>query len=90
MGKHIHWLSLEKYGIPEENEWYSHVPNVVTERHDGKVTIYWNKSMKTHRKVSYNWPDVVVTDREENIWYILFFAVLMDHVKEKEEEKTDK
>ena len=30
-GKHIHWLLLKKYEIPAENEWYSHLPNVVTE-----------------------------------------------------------
>ena len=31
VGKPIHWLLLKKYGIPAGNEWYSHVPNVVTE-----------------------------------------------------------
>ena len=40
MDKHIHWLLLMKYGIPAGNEWYSRVPNVVTERGDGQVTIY--------------------------------------------------
>ena len=59
----------QEYGIPAGNEWYSHVPNAVTERDDGKVTIYWDKSIKTGRKVSYNMPDVVVIDREENTWY---------------------
>ena len=43
------------------NQWYSHVPNVVTEADDRKVTIYWNKPIKTDRKVSYNRPDVIVT-----------------------------
>ena len=68
-----------------------HVPNVVTETEDGKVTIYWDKPIKTDRKVKYNRPDVVVIDREENMWYIVDFAIPMDHhVKEKEEEKIDK
>ena len=91
VGKHIHWLLLKKHGIPTGNKWYSHVPNVVTETDDGKVTIYWDKPIKTDRKVSYNRPDVVVIDREENTWYIVDFAIPMDHhVKEKEEEKIDK
>ena len=35
--------------------------------------------------------NVVVIDREENMWYILDFANPMDHhVKEKKEEKIDK
>ena len=34
---------------------------------------------------------MVVIDREENTWYIVDFAIPMDHhVKEKEEEKIDK
>ena len=41
--------------------------------------------------MSYNKPDVVVIDREENTWYIVDFAIPMDlHVKEEEEKKTDK
>ena len=91
VGKHIHWLLCKKHGIPTGNKWYSHVPNVVTETDDGKVTIYWDKPIKTDRKVSHNRPDVVVIDREENTWYIVDFAIPIDnHVKEKEEEKIDK
>ena len=54
-------------------------------------TFYAVKPIKTDRKVSYNRPDVVVIDREENTWYIVDFAIPMDHhVKEKEKEKIDK
>ena len=36
-------------------------------------------------------PDVAVIDREEKTWYIVDFAIPMDHhVKEKEEENIDK
>ena len=35
--------------------------------------------------MKYNRPDVVVTDREENMWYSVDFAIPMDHhVKEKD------
>ena len=41
--------------------------------------------------MSYNKPDVVVIDREENTWYIVDFAIPMDHhIKEKEEKKIGK
>ena len=41
--------------------------------------------------MKYNRPDVVVIDREENMWYIIDFAIPMDHHgKEKEDEKIDK
>ena len=92
VGKHTHWLLLKKHRIFTENKWNSHVPNVVAETDDGKVIIYWDKPIKIDRKVSYNSPDVVVIDREENTWYIVDLAVPTDHhhVKEKEEEKIDK
>ena len=54
-------------------------------------TIYWDKSIKTDRKVSYNRPDVVAIDRDENTWYIVDFAIPMNHhVKKMEKEKIDK
>ena len=41
--------------------------------------------------MGYNRPDVVVIDKEENKWYIVDFAIPMDHhVREKEEKKIDK
>ena len=86
LDKHIHWLLLKKYWIPTGNKWYSYVPNVVTERErdDDKVKVYWDKPIKTDRKVSYNRPDLVMIDREENTWYIVDFVIPMDHhVKEK-------
>ena len=73
VAKHIQCLLLKKYGIPEGNEWHNHVLNVVTDRDDGKTTIYKDKPIKTDRKVSYSYyrPDVVVIDREEDTRYIL-------------------
>ena len=55
---------------------YSHVPNVVMET--------------GNRKVSYNIPDVVVIDREEKTWYIVDFAISMDHHVKEKKEKVDK
>ena len=75
MGKHIHWFLFKKYEIPTGNKWYSHVANVVTETDNGKVTTYWDKLIKTDRKVKYNRPDVVVIDREENMWHIADFTM---------------
>ena len=44
----------------------------------GKVTIYWDKAIKTDKKVNYNRPDMVVVDREEHMWYIVDFAIPVD------------
>ena len=83
-------MVLKKYGILTGNKWYSHIPNVVTGRDDGKVTIYLDKPIKTNRKVTYNRPDVVVIDMEEKTWYTVDFVIAMDHHVKENEEKTDK
>ena len=69
--KHIHWLLLKKCVLPSGNKWYNHVPIVVIKRDDGKITIYWKETIKNYKKVSYNRPDVVKTEREDNTWYIV-------------------
>lgn len=90
VGKHIHWLILKKYGIPTESKWYQHVPQTVTESTDGSVVIFWNKPIHTDRKVAHNKPDIVVIERKEKKWYIIDFAVPMDHrVRVKEDIKVD-
>ena len=43
--------------------------------------------MKTNRKMIYNRLDVAVIDREENMWYIVDFAIPMDHHAKKRRKK---
>ena len=64
-------------------------PCCTRERDDGKVTIYWDKPIKTDRKVSCNKADKGVI--EDNTWCIMGFVISIDHhVKEKEEGKIYK
>ena len=73
------------------NKWCSHSPNILADPDDVKAIIYWDKPINTERKVSCNRPDVVAIDREVNMWYIVDFAIPMDHrVKENLEEKIDR
>ena len=44
----------------------------------GKVTIYWDKAIKTDRKVNHNRAAMVVIDREERMWYIVDFTIPVD------------
>ena len=37
LGKLIHCMLLEKYGIHTGNKWYNNISNVVTERDDGTI-----------------------------------------------------
>ena len=87
MRKHVTWIFLNKHGIPVKNMSYRHV----TETDDEKVTIYWGKTKKADREVTYNMPGVVVIDSKGNTTYIVDFEIPMDHpVEEKEEKKIYK
>ena len=89
VGKHIHWLLLKKWDIPCTEKWYEHVPQPVVQSGDGQIVITWDLEIKTDRKVGHNKPDILVKNHAEKIWYIIDFAVPMDHrVEIKEAEKV--
>ena len=91
VGSHIHWLMLKKYNITCAEKWYNHVPQSVTVSEDGKVVILWDNQIQTDRKVHHNKPDILIKDNRARIWYIIDFAVPMDHrVELKETEKKHK
>ena len=69
---------MKKWKISCAEKWYEHVPQPVTQSHDGKIVITWDLEIKTDRKVGHNKPDVLVQDHENRIWYIIDFTVPMD------------
>ena len=72
-------------------KWFEEVPDEVRSREDGKVEIWWDKSVETTNKLEHNRPDVVVVDRVGKKWLIVDFAVPWDkNVWVKENEKIGK
>ena len=91
MGLRVYWELCRKYGLKCAGKWFEEVPDEVRSREDGKVEIWWDKSVETTNKLEHNRPDVVVVDRVRKKWVIVDFAVPWDkNVWSKENEKIGK
>jgi hypothetical protein len=49
----------------DKTHWYEHVPKSVVTNQGGKVTILWNRQVKTDRTIPNNKPDIVIRDNEK-------------------------
>ena len=56
----LHWKICKDYGAQHAGNWYEHQPEAVTET----VTILWDYSIQTDRKIKANKPDITVKDIE--------------------------
>ena len=91
MGLRVYWELCRKYGLKCAGKWFEEVPDEVRSREDGKVEIWWDRSVETTNKLEHNRPDVVVVDRVRKKWVIVDFAVPWDkNVWSRENEKIGK
>jgi hypothetical protein len=58
---HPHYSICKKLGIETAENWYSHIPNPVTEHKHIKVL--WNQAIQTDREVLANRPDIIIKTR---------------------------
>ena len=88
MGLRVYWELCRKYGIKSADVWYKEVPDKVRMSEDGKVEIWWDRSVETTRKLEHNRPDITVLDRVARRWTFIDFSVPWDkNVVSKEDEK---
>ena len=88
MGLRIYWELCRKYGVKYAGKWFEEVPDEVRVSADGKVEIWWDKTVMTTKKLEHNRPDVVVIDRASRKWFIVDFSLPWDrNVAVKEDEK---
>ena len=91
MGLRVYWELCRKYGVKCAGMWFEEAPDKVRKSDDGKVEIWWDRSVETAQQMESNRPDVVVVNRDEKKWLIVDFAVPSDqNVTAKEEEKMTK
>ena len=90
MGLRVYWELCRKYGIKSADVWYKEVPDEVRMSEDGKVEIWWDRSVETTRKLEHNRPDITVLDRVARRWTFVDFSVPWDkNVVSKEDEKIN-
>ncbi|MBF2463456.1 hypothetical protein ICI39_14075, partial [Listeria welshimeri] len=77
VAKIIHQQLALRYGLVEsEVPYYRYVPDPVLE--NGRVTLYWDRSIITDRTVAANKPDIVVIDRSERRTIIVDITIPHD------------
>ena len=88
MGLRVYWELCRKYGVRCADVWYKEVPDEVRVSDDGKVEIWWDRSVETTQRMEHNRPDVTVLNRTAKEWTFVDFSVPWDrNVILKEDEK---
>ena len=89
VSKCIHWTLCKHYEIPRTEKWYEYTPEPVVE---GKnVTILWDFTVHTYRKIGANRPDIIIKNHEERTCIMMDVAVPSDlNISLKEFQKLSK
>ena len=70
--------------------WYKELPDEVRVSEDGKVEIWWDRSVETTRKLEHNRPDITALDWVARRWTFVDFSVPCDkNVMSKEDKKIN-
>lgn len=89
IAKIIHQRLAKKHNLLKETvPYYNYNPQPVI-RSD-ELTLYWDRSMHTDKKVGSNRPDITLIDKREKIAYLIDVAVPNSHnIKKKVEKKLE-
>ena len=76
VAKFIHWTLCKYYEIPHTERWYKHTLEPVVE---GKnVTILWNFTVQTDRKIDADRPEIIIKNHEERTCIMMDVSVPSD------------
>ena len=76
VGQYLHWKICKQYGSQNANNWYEHQPEAVTETDN--VSILWDYSIQTDRKIKPNKPDITVKDKREKNCKLIDVKIIAD------------
>ena len=63
VAQYLHWKICKHYGVQHAKNWYEHQPEAVTETDN--VTILWDYSIQTDKKIKAKKPDITVKGKRE-------------------------
>ena len=63
VAKFIHWTLCKNFNLSHTETWYEHTPQSVIE--NTEVTILWDFTIYTDRKIDVNRPDIIIKDHRE-------------------------
>ena len=62
MGLRVYWKLCRKNVVKCAHKWFEEVQDEVRVSEDGKVEIWWDRSVVTKKPLEHNQPDIVVVD----------------------------
>ena len=85
----IHWDVCRHFGVPVESRWYRHHPDKLVETDD--VTMMWDTTIPTARKIKANHPDICLRNRKTNTCLLIDISCPADgNIGKKHAEKLAK
>jgi hypothetical protein len=76
VGAELHFNICKETGVKLDNEhWYDHVPKIMEPSYEGKVTILWNKQVRTDITVPNNKPDIIIRDNKQGTCMLIDVAI---------------
>jgi hypothetical protein len=60
---HLHYSICKALGTETTDKWYTHMPKPVYEK--GDVTVLWNQTVHTDRKITANRADIIIKNNKE-------------------------
>ena len=89
VAKFIHWTLCKNFNLPHTEKWYEHTSQPVLQ--STEVTISWDFTIHTDRKIDANRPDIIIKDQGEKTCIMLDVAVPADkNISLKEFQKLSK
>ena len=76
VAKFIHWTLCKNFNHPHTEKWCEHTPQPVIE--STEVTILWDFTIHTDRRIDANRPDIIIKDHREKTCIMLNVAVPPD------------
>ena len=76
VGKFIHWALCKNFNLPHTERWYEHTLQPVIE--STEVTILWDFTIHTDKKIDANRPDIIIKDHREKTCIMLNVVVPAD------------
>jgi len=70
---HVHWNICKEFNIKTKSIWYEHEPQTVSEKDD--ITILWDMSIQTDRKLKAKRPDIIIKNKKEKSCLLIDMAI---------------
>ena len=76
VAQYIHWMISKHHNLKAASNWYEHETPPVSE--NDQVTVLWDFSIQTDKKIPANRPDIVIRNKTNNTCLLLDVSIPSD------------